>query len=57
MQSASHITFLGLAEPAAKDVVCLLDSQLNNEAGLEVPAADGSESISMSGADIEKFLG
>lgn len=57
LQSPSNVTFLGLADSAAQQVVSLLDARIAAEPALSVPAADGSGDIAMSGADVEKFLG
>lgn len=56
LQSPANVTFLGLADSAAQQVVSLLDARAVAEPTLRVPAADGSEDITMSGADVEKFL-
>lgn len=45
-----------LAGQAAKEIVSLLDARLAERDQLRVPAADGSGEITMSGADVEKFL-
>lgn len=56
LQSPANVTFLGLADTAAQQIVSLLDARVVAEPALRVPAADGSEHITMSGADVQKFL-
>jgi len=48
-----HLIFAG---QAAREIVSLLDARLAERDQLRVPAADGSGEITMSGADVEKFL-